>query len=142
MFNIYIVTLSTVKLVFVILVDKKKSTKQIQKTKFVVSVPRYPLYLLTRECDFSHDNLLLKWRPPVDTFVTRYEVRIDGKTYTTRNFFPMLQFTGHVFLPGWRYYVRIITVSGTDNVKKSMEYTQWITTISTSKNIIINGKTF
>lgn len=108
---------------------------------FVVSVPQYPGYLLSRECDFSHDNLLLKWEPPVDTFVTRYELRIDGKTYTTRNFFPMLQFTGDVFLPAWRYNVRIITVSGTDNVKKSTARTRWILTISTSKNIIINGKT-
>ncbi|XP_052711656.1 phosphatidylinositol phosphatase PTPRQ-like isoform X3 [Crassostrea angulata] len=94
-------------------------------------VPRYPGYLISRECDFSHDNLLLKWEPPVDTFVTRYEVRIDGKTYATRNFFPMLQFTGDVFLPGWRYNVRIITVSGTDNVKKSFGITRWILTIST-----------
>lgn len=83
----------------------------------------------------------MKWEPPVDTFVTRYELRIDGKTYTTRNFFPMLQFTGDVFLPGWRYNVRIITVSGTDNVKKSFAITRGILTISTSKNIIINGKT-
>lgn len=83
----------------------------------------------------------MKWEPSVDTFVSRYEVRIDGKTYTTRNFFPMLQFTGDVFLPGWRYNVRIITVSGTENVQKSIASSQWILTISTGKNIIINGKT-
>uniref|UniRef100_K1PNA9 Uncharacterized protein n=1 Tax=Magallana gigas TaxID=29159 RepID=K1PNA9_MAGGI len=94
-------------------------------------VPRYPGYLLTRECDFAHDNLLLKWEPPVETFVTKYEVRIDGITYTTTNFFPMLQINGKVFLPGWRYKVRLITVSGTTNVKKSLDKNQWIRTTPT-----------
>lgn len=77
--------------------------------------------------------MLLKWEPPVETFVTKYEVRIDGITYTTTDFFPMLQINGKVFLPGWRYKVRLITVSGTTNVKKSLDKNQWIRTTPTSK---------
>lgn len=77
--------------------------------------------------------MLLKWGPPVETFVTKYEVRIDGITYTTTDFFPMLQINGKIFLPGWRYKVRFITVSGTTHVKKSLENNQWIRTTPTSK---------
>lgn len=72
--------------------------------------------------------------------VTKYEVTIDGTTYTTMSSDAMYQFTGKVFVPGKSYDISIVTVSGTtsDIVKKSSNHTESIRTTPTSKRNTIN----
>lgn len=72
--------------------------------------------------------------------VTKYEVTLNGTTYTTMSSDAMYQLSGKVFVPGKSYVISIVTVSGTtsDIVKKSSEHTESIRTIPTSKRNTIN----
>lgn len=81
---------------------------------------------------------------PINTLVTKYEVTIDGTTYTTTSIDVMYQFTGKVFVPGKSYVISIVTVSGTtaDIVRKSSEHREWIRITPTSKRNTINKMYF
>lgn len=95
---------------------------------------------IKHESHFAHNDLQINWAAPVNTVVTKYEVTIDGTTYTTMSSDAMYQFTGKVFVPGKLYDISIVTVSGTtsDIVKKSSEHTESIRTTPRSKRNTIN----
>lgn len=107
-----------------------------------LTVPSAPGPIKQSEGNFTHNNLLIKWTAPVNTLVTRYEVTTDGTTYTTMSSNAMHQFNGKVFVPGHFYIISIVTVSGTtsDIVKRSLEHTEWIRIIPTSKKHCINNQ--
>lgn len=102
-----------------------------------LTVPSAPGRIRNESSNFAHNNLQINWTPPVNTVVTRYEVKIDGTTYTTTSSDAMYQFTGKVFVPGKSYVFSIVTVSGTttDIIKKSSEHTEWNRTAPTSKKL-------
>lgn len=105
-----------------------------------ITVPSAPGPVIPSQSNFAHDNLQVKWTAPVNTVVTKYEVSLDGTTYTTMSSDAMFQFTGKVFVPGHLYVISIVTVSGTtsDIVKKSSKHTEWIRTTPTSKRNTIH----
>lgn len=105
-----------------------------------ITVPSAPGPVIPSQSNFAHDNLQIKWTAPVNTVVTKYELTIDGSTYTTMNNDSGYQFTGKVFIPGHFYVISIVTVSGTtsDIVKKSSKHTEWIRITPTSKRNTIN----
>lgn len=106
--------------------------------KLSITVPSAPGSIKQGESIFAHNNLQIKWIAPVNTLVTAYEVTIDGTTYTTTGY-AMYQFSGKVFVPGTSYVISIVTVSGTTDVKKSLEHTEWIRMIPTSMKNTINN---
>lgn len=92
------------------------------------------------ESHFAHNNLQIKWTMPVNTVVTKYEVTVDGTTYTTMSNDTIYHFNGKNFVPGKSYVISIVTVSGTisDIVKKSSVHTESIRTTPRSKRNTIN----
>lgn len=105
-----------------------------------LTVPSAPGRIKNEGSNFAHNNLKINWTAPVNTEVTKYEVTLNGTTYTTTGSDAMYQFTGEVFVPGKWYTISIVTVSGTtsDIVKKSSDHTELIRTTPTSKrNTII-----
>lgn len=90
------------------------------------------------ESPYPHNNLQIEWTAPVNTLVTSYEITLNDTTYTTMSNNTVYQFNGIVFVPGHFYIISIVTVSGTTDVKKSLEHTEWIRTTPTSKRNTIN----
>ncbi|XP_062583571.1 receptor-type tyrosine-protein phosphatase delta-like [Saccostrea cucullata] len=92
--------------------------------------PRPPGSILHSESSFAHNNLTLKWTSPSKTFVTSYDVMIDGESQSTGNNNPWLHFTMKSLTPGKYYVVSIVTISGTSNEptgeKRSTAYTETI----------------
>ena len=88
---------------------------------------------ITSESNFAHDNLVIKWTAPENTHVTKYEVTIDGTTKETSNKSSSISFGVTSLVPGKYYDVEIVTVSGTDDVKKSSPYNEEIRIKPTSK---------
>lgn len=108
-----------------------------------LTVPLAPGLIIKNGSNFAHNNLTIKWTAPANTVVTKYEVTIDDTPYTTMSSDAMYQFTGKDFVPGKRYAISIVTVSGTtsDIVKRSSEHMESIRTTPTSKrNTIYNMK--
>ena len=92
-----------------------------------------PRQIIKSESHFAHDNLLIKWTAPENTHVTKYEVTIDGKTNETSNNSSSISFGVTSLVPGKYYNVKIVTVSGLSDVKKSSPYNEEIRIIPTSK---------
>ncbi|XP_062597496.1 uncharacterized protein LOC134258912 [Saccostrea cucullata] len=130
--QLYIFTVSAV----VRLTDPEETiTIQSQEEKVRLD-PRPPGPILHSESSLAHDSLTLKWTPPSNTFVTKYEVMIDGESQTTVNNNPMLQFN-KILTPGKYYVVRIVTISGSSSEltgdKRSTRYKETIRITPTSK---------
>lgn len=100
-----------------------------------VSVPLPPGPILIGQSIFAHDNFIIKWTAPSNTFVTKYRVSIDGDTQHTLSHEPEINFTVKVLTPGMNYSVKIVTISGTTNVKESLEHIEIIRITPTSKYI-------
>lgn len=101
--------------------------------KLSITVPSAPGSIKQGESIFAHNNLQIKWIAPVNTLITAYEVTIDGTTYNTINSDALYQFTGKVFIPGKSYVISIVTISGTTDVKRSSEHTEWMKITPTSR---------
>lgn len=83
--------------------------------------------------DFDHNNFLLKWTAPINnTLVTLYEVTISGIIKNTTDNKAEISFS-NVLVPGRYYQVKIVTVSGTENAKRSTPYSRWIRVTPISK---------
>lgn len=104
-----------------------------------LTVPSAPGPIIQSESNFAYSNLQIKWTAPVNTMVTGYEITIDGKTYNTTSNNAVLYFDGKEFKPGKAYVISIVTVSGTTDIKRSSEHTEWIRTTPTSKRHCINN---
>ena len=86
------------------------------------------------ESNFSHDHLQIKWTAPTNTFVTKYEVTINGSAQETGNNSPLINFNKEL-IPGKYYAVSIVTISGTTNKKRSSPLQDEIRTTPTSKQL-------
>ncbi|XP_056015663.1 receptor-type tyrosine-protein phosphatase O-like [Ostrea edulis] len=99
---------------------------------FIRIVPLPPGSILDSS-DFSPDDLMLNWTPPINsTEVTKYDVTINGTTLSTLDSTTKIQFTKQL-IPATHYRVGIVTVSGQDihnnEEKRSVAYTEEIWTI-------------
>lgn len=65
--------------------------------------------------------------------MTKYRVSTDGATQHTLNREPQIEFTVKVLTPGVNYTVKIATLSGTADVKESLEHIEIIRITPTSK---------
>ena len=86
------------------------------------------------ESNFAHDHLQIKWTAPTNTFVTKYEVTINGSAQETGNNSPLINFNKEL-IPGKYYAVSIVTISGTTNEKRSSSHETEIRTTPTSKRL-------
>ncbi|XP_062620657.1 usherin-like, partial [Saccostrea cucullata] len=135
--QLYIFTVSAV----VRLTDPEETiTIQSQEEKVRLD-PRPPGPILHSESSLAHDSLTLKWTPPSNTFVTKYEVMIDGESQTTVNNNPMLLFN-KILTPGKYYVVSIVTISGSSSEltgdKRSTRYKETIRITPTKPDPPIN----
>lgn len=85
--------------------------------------------------DFDHNNFRLKWTAPINnTLVTLYEVTINGRVENTTDNTAEISFSSDLgVVPGSYYQVKIVTVSGTENAKRSTPYNEWIRVTPISK---------
>lgn len=85
--------------------------------------------------DFDHNNFRLKWTAPINnTLVTLYEVTINGRVENTTDNKAEISFSNDLgVVPGSYYQVKIVTVSGTENAKRSTPYNEWIRVTPISK---------
>nr|XP_034308545.1 phosphatidylinositol phosphatase PTPRQ-like [Crassostrea gigas] len=111
---------------YITLTGPADSTLITSTDRTVRTVPSAPGPIEKSESNFAHNNLQIRWTAPVNTLVTRYEVTIDGTTYNTINSDALYQFTGKVFIPGKSYVISIVTITGTTDVKRSSEHTEWM----------------
>lgn len=100
------------------------------------SVPWPPGPILIGQSSFAHDNLIIKWTAPVNTFVTKYRVSIDEATQHTLSHEPEIELTVKMLTPGMNYTAKIATLSGTSDVKESLEHIEIIRITQTSKYIL------
>ncbi|XP_062583572.1 receptor-type tyrosine-protein phosphatase eta-like [Saccostrea cucullata] len=104
--------------------------------------PLPPSSILYSESSFAHNNLTLKWTPPSNTFVTRYEVMIDSTIQFTADSNPRIHITMKSLTPGKYYVVSIVTISGTSGEstgeKRSTAYTETIRITPTKPGSPIN----
>lgn len=93
--------------------------------------------ILRGSSNFAHNNLIIKWTAPVNnTFVTKYRVSIDGATEQTSSHEPEINFTVKTLTPGMNYTVKIATISGTTDVKESLEHIEIIRITPTSTQMM------
>ncbi|XP_062587374.1 titin-like [Saccostrea cucullata] len=121
----YIVTVSAV----VRLTEPEETITIDSYEKEVRLDPLPPGSILHSESSFAHNNLTLKWTPPSNTFITKYEVMIDSTIQFTAGSNPWTHFT-KTLTPGKYYVVSIVTISGTSNEptgeKRSAVHTETI----------------
>ncbi|XP_061176197.1 phosphatidylinositol phosphatase PTPRQ-like [Saccostrea echinata] len=104
--QLYIVTVSSV-----VGLTNPISTIYVSSQEWTVRLYPHPPGSILNSSSFAYNNLILKWTPPSNTIITKYEVTIDQKSYNTTNNNPLLSFTEE-FTPGKYHDVSIVTISG------------------------------